>query len=60
MLSEAHDRPKRFAPPELNLRYRVLLSTNRQRRTAMPVIILWAIPAVIILGGGAYWITHLH
>jgi hypothetical protein len=31
-----------------------------QRRTAMPVIVLWAIPAVIILGGGAYWIAHLH
>jgi hypothetical protein len=24
----------------------------------MPVIVLWAIPAVIILGGGAYWIVH--
>jgi len=26
----------------------------------MPVFILWAIPAVIILGGGAYWIVHMH
>ena len=52
--------PQALRPTELNVRYRVLLSTNRQRRTAMPVIILWAIPAVIILGGGAYWITHLH
>jgi len=26
----------------------------------MPVFILWAIPAVIIIGGGAYWIAHLH
>lgn len=24
----------------------------------MPVFILWAIPAVIVLGGGAYWIVH--
>jgi len=22
----------------------------------MPVFILWAIPAVVILGGGAYWL----
>ena len=27
---------------------------------AMPVFILWAIPAVIVIGGGAYWIAHLH
>jgi hypothetical protein len=26
----------------------------------MPVIILWAIPAIIVLGGGAYWIAHIH
>jgi len=26
----------------------------------MPVILLWGIPAVIVLGGGAYWIAHLH
>jgi len=26
----------------------------------MPVFILWAIPAVIILGGGAYWVVHMH
>jgi hypothetical protein len=37
------------------------LSTKKvQRRTAMPVFILWAIPAVIILGGGAYYIVHMH
>jgi len=26
----------------------------------MPVIVLWAIPAIIVLGGGAYWIAHIH
>jgi hypothetical protein len=26
----------------------------------MPVLLLWAIPAVVVIGGGAYWITHLH
>jgi hypothetical protein len=26
----------------------------------MPVLLVWAIPAVIVLGGGAYVLTHLH
>jgi hypothetical protein len=26
----------------------------------MPVILLWAIPTVIIIGGGGYWLMHLH
>jgi len=26
---------------------------------AIPVL-LWAVPAVIVIGGGAYWIMHLH
>jgi len=26
----------------------------------MPVIVLWAIPAIIVLGGGVYWIAHMH
>jgi len=26
----------------------------------MPVILLWGIPALIVIGGGAYWIAHLH
>lgn len=26
----------------------------------MPVILLWAIPAVIVIGGGGYWLMHLH
>jgi len=26
----------------------------------MPVILLWAIPAVIVIGGGGYWLLHLH
>jgi len=26
----------------------------------MPVLLLWAIPAAIIIGGGGYWIMHLH
>jgi len=35
-------------------------SDTKLRRTTMPVIFLWGIPALIVLGGGAYWIVHLH
>jgi hypothetical protein len=27
---------------------------------AMPVIFLWGIPALIVIGGGVYWVAHLH
>jgi hypothetical protein len=30
---------------------------NFQRRTAMPVILLWAVPAVFVLGGVTYLIV---
>ena len=26
----------------------------------MPVLILWAVPAVVVLGGGIYLISHMH
>jgi hypothetical protein len=26
----------------------------------MPVLILWAVPAVIVIGGATYWLAHLH
>jgi len=26
----------------------------------MPVIILWAVPAIIAIGGGVYLIAHMH
>jgi len=26
----------------------------------MPVLILWAVPAVLVIGGGVYLIGHLH
>jgi len=26
----------------------------------MPVIFLWGIPAIVVLGGGVYWIAHMH
>jgi hypothetical protein len=38
------------------------VTNNVQRRTAMPAIsiVLWAIPAIVIIGGGVYWVAHLH
>jgi hypothetical protein len=27
---------------------------------AMPVIILWGIPTLIVLVGGGYWLVHMH
>jgi len=26
----------------------------------MPVILIWAVPAVIVLGGGVYLLSHIH
>jgi len=33
---------------------------NLQRSKTMPVILLWGIPTLIVLGGGTYWLMHLH
>ncbi len=30
------------------------------RRNIMPVFILWAVPAIIVIGGGVYLIGHMH
>jgi len=32
----------------------------KQRRGTMPVLLLWAVPAVIVIGGAGYWLVHLH
>ncbi len=26
----------------------------------MPVLVLWAVPAVIVIGGATYWLVHMH
>ena len=31
-----------------------ILDTGNQRRRAMPVVLLWAVPAVFVLGGLTY------
>jgi hypothetical protein len=30
------------------------------RRGQMPVLILWAVPAILVVGGGIYLIGHMH
>jgi hypothetical protein len=52
--------PRLPAGAELGAGIRRFPGNNQLRRKSMPVFILWAIPAVVILGGGAYWIAHLH
>jgi hypothetical protein len=26
----------------------------------LPVFVLWAVPAVIVIGGATYWLVHMH
>ena len=26
----------------------------------MPLLLIWAVPAVIVIGGAGYWLVHLH
>jgi hypothetical protein len=26
----------------------------------MPLLLLWAVPAVIVVGGAGYWLVHMH
>ena len=34
---------------------------GKRKESAMPMIFfLWAIPAVIVIGGGTYWLMHVH
>lgn len=37
----------------------VILRCKTEERK-MPVLILWAVPAVIVVGGATYWLVHMH
>jgi hypothetical protein len=39
---------------------RASVSPTLPREQTMPVIFLWGIPTLIVIGGGVYWIAHLH
>jgi hypothetical protein len=30
------------------------------RRVVMPVLVMWAVPAVIVIGGVGYFLVHMH
>jgi hypothetical protein len=32
---------------------------QREERT-MPILVMWAVPAVIVIGGVGYWLVHMH
>ncbi|OKO79053.1 hypothetical protein AC628_12120 [Bradyrhizobium sp. NAS96.2] len=42
-----------------NVKFNAKLFQREMEEEAMPVIILWAVPAVIVLGGGFYLISHM-
>ena len=33
---------------------------EKTEERTMPVLLLWAVPAVIVIGGAGYWIVHMH
>jgi hypothetical protein len=33
---------------------------DAEEETDVPVILLWGIPTLIVLGGGTYWLLHMH
>jgi len=37
-----------------------LYVAKRPEENNMPVILLWGIPALIVIGGGGYWLMHVH
>ncbi|UPK27564.1 hypothetical protein [Bradyrhizobium sp. 195] len=48
-------------PPERLPIFPVLVRGAMQlEERKMPVLILWAVPAIVVLGGGIYLIGHMH
>jgi hypothetical protein len=37
-----------------------LFSVGQAEEAFMPVLLLWAVPAVIVVGGAGYWLIHMH
>jgi hypothetical protein len=38
----------------------LLVREQKTEERKMPVLILWAVPAILVLGGGVYLIGHMH
>jgi len=32
---------------------------GKREESKMPVLLLWAVPAVIVIGGAGYWLVHM-
>jgi hypothetical protein len=46
---------------QLTLPGRFLSEGKRQREErTMPILVMWAVPAVIVIGGVGYWLVHMH
>jgi len=39
---------------------RSVIPTLETEERIMPVLVLWAVPAVIVIGGATYWLVHMH
>jgi len=39
---------------------RYLGSAGYQEEAVMPVLVMWAIPAVVVIGGAGYFLVHMH
>ena len=37
----------------------VILPFDKEERI-MPVLLMWAVPAAIVIGGASYWFLHMH
>jgi hypothetical protein len=38
----------------------LLFFRSSMEETIMPVLLIWAVPAVIVIGGAGYWLVHMH
>jgi hypothetical protein len=38
---------------------RLFFEGKREERI-MPILVMWAVPAVIVIGGVGYWLVHMH
>ena len=41
-------------------RFHVENTRQHIKEKTMPVFLMWAIPAVIVIGGGGYYLVHMH
>jgi hypothetical protein len=37
----------------------VFCNKRTRQEATMPVILLWAVPAIIVVGGGIYYVAHI-